>query len=93
LRTGYLLVQFLCDLDEAPPVDISIPLELAQLASQFEQSSQEVFSNIRIKILCGMRGGSISVLQQLETAEEILVFLIVEVVDVFEVAIEGVEEA
>jgi len=31
-------------------------------------------------------------LEQLQTAREVVVFLVVEVVDVFEVAVEGVEE-
>ena len=45
---GDSLVQLLQDLDEASTIDLSIPLQIPQLTSEFKQSSHEVIPLIAI---------------------------------------------
>lgn len=89
-----LFVQFLGDLNEPTAVHLAVPLQFAQLAAQLEQGRQQVLHVVVIQALyIILHGMAVSVLQQFQPAGEIRGLFVVEVVDIFEVSIQGVEKS
>lgn len=90
---GYALIQLLRNLNEAAAVDLAIPLQLAQLAAQFQEGGQQVIDVLALQRLARRQGMTKAVLQQFQPAGEFGQLLVIEVVDILEISIEGIKEA
>lgn len=89
---GHLLVQFLGDFDKTTAVDLAEPCEFPQLTAQFEQGSHELLDLILVQIRDGIRRTAIPILEKPEPTVGLTKLLVIERVDIFEVAIQGEEE-
>lgn len=92
-RMGNLLVKLLGDLDETPTVNLSKPLEISKLIAQLQQGPHKLLDFVVVQISSyDIRASAISVLQKLKAAMSLAEFLVVERVDIFEIAIQGKKE-
>ena len=63
------------------------------MAPQLEESGHQILCLVGIQALGSLQGKAITIFKEFQPARKILIFFVVEVVDIFEVAVEVVEEA
>lgn len=86
------LVQLFRDLDEAPAVDVAEELEVPQLISQLKEGAHQLFDLVVVQVGDDLGAPAIAILEELEAAVRLGELLVVELVDILEVAVQGEEE-
>jgi hypothetical protein len=86
------LIQLLRDLDEAPPIDLPIPLQLPQLTSELKECTHDILCFVFVQSVWTLGCASIAAMEEFEPPGEFGVLLVVEAIDILEIPIKGKEE-
>lgn len=89
---GHLLVQLFRNLDETPAIDVAKELKVSQLISQLEKGAHQLFDLVIVQVGYDFGASAVSVLEELYAAVRFGKLLVVELVDILEVAVQREEE-
>jgi hypothetical protein len=87
--SGHLLVGLFSDLDETLSVYFTKPLQVSQLASQFQERAHDLLNLVLVQSRDDIGHASIAILQKVDASASLGVLFVIKGIDIFKVTVEG----